>query len=429
MTRGAAPFRLDPEALACPYPHYEQLRLEGRAVWVDEVAARVVTGYADICELLRRPALASSRTPTGPVSAAVIADRIDHAQRHGLLPAAAQRYLRTPHDRTLFTIDPPDHTRQRRVVARFFAPQKVEAWTPLVRRVAGDLVDQYVTAGGGDFVAAVAVPLPVQVIATLLRIPPEDHGRLKAWSNQLTAVIGVHDPSLEAVAGMLAGRAEMMEYFSGLLAEARAHPGPDLVTDVAFGGAQDEDAKELTESERVGLLINFLVAGNETSTKLFAQVARALAELPDLWARLRADPALIAVLVDEVLRLEPPTQAMYRQLTADAPVGGEPCRAGQHVLLVFAAGNRDETEFPEPDRLDLDRSGPARHLSFGHGAHLCLGAGLARMEARVLVHTLLERTGGLHLQPHNDFACEHSYLLHGLRHLDLAVDGLAPEGI
>ena len=200
------------------------------------------------------------------------------------------------------------------------------------------------------------------------------------------------------------------------------------MTDVALGGAAadntdraDRDGPVLTESERIGLLINFLMAGNETSTKLFSNCARTLAEHPQWWARLQQDRTLVPRFVEELVRLDPPTQAMYRQLKQDADVGGEACPAGDHVLLVFAAGNRDEIEFPLANEVVLDRSEPTRHLSFGHGAHLCLGAPLARMEAKVMLETLLDRCAAISLVPGNDFACEPSYLLHGLRSLPVTV--------
>lgn len=418
-----APFELDPEALKCPYPHFEAIRAMGRAPYLDEVDARVVTAYADITDVMRRPGVASSGTPTGPVTNRTLSQNISEALREDLLTAEARQHLERPHARTLFTIDPPEHTRQRRVVSRFFAPFKIVAWEPKVREVAGEVVDAFLANGGGDFVEEVAVALPVRVIAWLLRIPPEDSAKVKHWSNKLTAVIGVNHPSLDQTVDMMANRAEMTNYFEAALAEARAHPGSDLVYDIAVGGVEEEsgDGPVLTDSERIGLLINFLVAGNETSTKLFSNCARRLAEQPELWAALKADRSLVPNFVEEVVRLDPPSQMMYRQLKEEAEVGGEQCPAGQHVLMLFAAGNRDPDAFPNPNEVVLDRPDPKSHLSFGHGAHLCLGAPLARMEARIMLETMLDRMDTIELAPGNDFAMEPSYLLHGLLHLNLEV--------
>ncbi len=146
MSSPTAPFALDPEALKCPYPHFEEIRRLGRAPFIDDVQAHVVTGYSDICDVMRRPGVASSRTPTGPVVAQSIGARIAEAVEGGLVTEAAAAYLTRPHDRTLFTIDPPEHTRQRRVVARFFAPFKVVSWEPMVRQTAERLVDEFVVA-------------------------------------------------------------------------------------------------------------------------------------------------------------------------------------------------------------------------------------------------------------------------------------------
>jgi cytochrome P450 len=422
---GATPFHLDPAALRCPYPHFEALRARGRVVEVPEVGGPAITGYADIQTVLRHHGLVSSRSPTGPAVAAQFAAAIEQARDAGTLPPTVQAALTDPPDRTLFTIDPPDHTRQRRLVGRLFAPAQIDRWRPLVRDIAASQVEEVVARGRVELVRGLAVPIPVRVIAELLRIPASEHGTLKRWSDEVTAVIGNPHASAATIVASLASRQEMDERFAELLAEARRHPADDLVTAVAMAGA-DGAGEQLTESERRGLLVNFLIAGNETTTKLLAAGLKLLGERPELLGALRDDRSLVPAFVEEVLRLEPPTQGMFRRARQDIDLGGAMVPAGRHAFLLFAAGNRDPAAFEDPEAFRLDRPNGNRHLSFGHGIHLCLGAGLARMEAQVTFDAVVERVDRICLDPDATFEYEPTYLLHGLRSLPAALGPCQP---
>ena len=356
MDAGSTPFDLDPHALRCPYEHYEELREQGAVVPVEELGALAVLGMDDIRTVLRQPGAASSRTPTGPAVAAQIGAALTHLREAGRLPPTAIAYLDGRHDRTLFTIDPPNHTRQRRLMGRLFAPRQVDAWRSVVGPIADDVVSRLVACPGPvDLVTDFAVPIPVAVIATLLRMPVEDHERLKRWSVDVTRIIGNPQADDEAFARSVAARQEMAEYFGARLDQARDVPGDDLVTAVAEAGIEGEGAG-LTESERCGLLINFLTAGNETTTKLLASGAWLLGERPDVLARLRAEPNLVPAFVEEVLRLEPPTQGMFREIVADIDLEDSDAARG-HARLP-----RVRRRQPRPCRLRRPPHVPARSV-------------------------------------------------------------------
>ncbi len=407
------PFTLEADALRDPYPFYEEVRARGTAVYRPELEAWMVTGYDDVRAILRQPLIGSSRNPTGPVLARTISDAITRAQAGNRLPDRVTRALAEPVDSNLFRVDPPEHTRQRRLISPAFRGTGLRSWEPLVHRMAADLVDGLVGVEEVDLVARLAVALPVRVIAELLRIPPDDQPLIRRWSQGNTKVLGNPEATDADLLNTVALRREMADYFLGLLGQARADPADDLLTTVAEAGT-DGPPSGLTESERAGMLTTFMVAGNETTAKLMAAMLRFLGAQPELWRLLDADRTLVAALVEEVLRLEPPTQGMFRLLTEDTRIGKETVPAGSYVYLSYAAANRDPDHFPDPGRVDLHRPNLQSHLSFGSGTHLCLGAGLARMESTVLAATLLERCGGVALSASNTFEHEPTYLLHGL---------------
>lgn len=416
----AAVFRLDPDALACPYPCYEAYRDAGAAVQEAELGAWVVTGYDDIVSILRRPGLASSDHPTGPQVARQIGGALERATATGVLSPDTAAVFAHPHDRTLFTIDPPDHTRQRRLAQRMFSARQLAAWEPVAAAMVDRVVGALPRRGAIDAVDDLAVPIVAGVIAELLGLPGEAD-RLKRWSDSIVAVIGNAGATDDAILTMLAARREMTELFTLLLSERRAAPGDDLVSAVAVAGFGDDPDGTLTESERAGLLINLAVAGTESTAKWIASAVGVLAARADLQQAVRTDPGSLVTFLEEVLRLEPPSQGMYRQLRDDVMVGDCPVAGGDELYLVYAAGNRDPRRFDAPGDIRLDRPDPARHLSFGNGIHLCLGAGLARLEARLTVHAALRAWPALAPDPADRVECTPSYLLHAVRHVRIVV--------
>lgn len=412
-------FRLDPDAVRCPHPLFEQVREEQPVVFVPEIDCYLVTRYDDIAAVNRNPAVFSSVMPTGPVLA-----RQQAATLQGLLAddpelGATLERLRGG-VRVLLSADPPDHVRQRKLVNRAFTPPKVKALEPRIREVAHTLVDGFAGRGEAELVHEYGVLLPLTIIAECLGVADEDLPTFKRWSDDFVAAIGNHAMTPDQLRALLLSQFEFYEYFARKVAERRADPHDDLISEVVHATL---DGQPLSDEEILAMLNQFLVAGNETTTKLLASAVRILLEQPPLQERLRADPTLVPGFVEEVLRLEAPVQGLYRTAVVDAEVGGIPIPAGSHLLVACASGNRDPEMFADPDTVDVCRGNVMRHLAFGHGEHFCLGSALARAEGRIGIEVLLERLDDLRPAPGVDLAAlayEPSYVLHGLRELRVA---------
>ncbi|MFE2068440.1 cytochrome P450 [Streptomyces sp. NPDC059467] len=310
----------------------------------------------------------------------------------------------------LLTVDPPEHTRLRKVVARAFTPQRVEALRPRTREIADRLADEVLDQETPELVDGFAARVPISVICELLGVPLDDWDRFRWASEQVVA----------PVAG--ADREEAYVWMSGYLAELiagkRAEPGADLLSALA----DDTDDDRLTDPELVGMAFLLLIAGYETTANLIGAVLLGLARRPDLLKALRADPGLIPTAVEEFLRLDGPVvTATERFATEDMHVGDVPVRRGDMLLVSLAAANRDPARFEEPDSFRLGRPAGG-HLAFGHGVHHCLGAPLARMEAEVAVTAFVRRVESLELAvAEADLEWAPGLLMHGVRRLPVSV--------
>jgi cytochrome P450 len=369
----------DPDLRRDPYPTYRRMRDEAPA-WRSPEGVWYFTRYQDCFDLLRHPALSYDTTATRAYQAQLSHD-----------PVERERQLAdTRKNRSLLDVDPPEHTRLRSLINRAFTPQIVEASRPVIVEYVDTLMDQF-TVGRVDLVGAYGSMLPIMVICRMMGIPTDEHHEFLAIGHTVARSI---DPDVP-LADKLAANARLRDYVGGLLDERRSTPGDDLTTRLLR--AADEGT--VTEDE---LVINtgiLLVAGFETTTNLITNAIYRLLEHPDQRAAFLADPDLDRTAIEEVLRFDPPTQFMRpRTITADSEVGGTALQAGDPVVPVLAAGNRDPAEFPDPDEFDVTRS-VNRHLSFGVGHHLCIGANLARIEARIAVRRLFERFPGLSLDP------------------------------
>jgi cytochrome P450 len=287
----------------------------------------------------------------------------------------------------LVMLDPPDHTAFRRLVARGFTPRQVADIEPEVRAFVVDRVERLrATAPGDDrdVVAELFKPLPSMVVAHYLGVPRADRDRFDGWTEAIVAATADGDP---LAAGDAVG--ELLDYFTALIAQRRAAPGDDTISQlVAAAGAGADHADLLSV---LGFAFTMVTGGNDTTTGLLGGAAELLTERPDQRARLIADPGRIPVAVDELLRLTCPVQGLARTTTVDVEVGDVTIPAGRKVLLLYGSANRDADEFgPDAERLDVDRR-PRRILTFGSGAHHCLGAAAARLQARVVVEELLTR--------------------------------------
>jgi cytochrome P450 len=288
-------------------------------------------------------------------------------------------------------MDPPRHTQFRRLVARAFTSKVIADLEPSVQAITDALLDRVESSGRMDLVTDLAFPLPVTVIAALLGLPAADHHKFKQWSI----------PAIRAAEMELMGQVpapefvqavdELDAYLADLIASRRDAPTQDLVSGLL---AAEVDGERLTLQEVASTCRLLLIAGFETTANLIGNTLQLLLAHPTAMAQLAAEPELLPQAIEEALRFNTPFQFFARRATRDVVLGGQLIQAGQQVMTFNASGNRDESAFPHADRFDITRA-VNRHLSFGHGIHYCLGAGLGRLEARVAIATLLRRFSGL----------------------------------
>ncbi|MFG3497011.1 cytochrome P450 [Streptomyces sp. NPDC047928] len=357
-----------PDFIADPYPSYAKLResgpvhevrgAEGDAFWL-------IVGYAEA-----RAALADARLSKSPSTLGLT--MLDEA-------------VIGPN---LLVLDPPDHTRLRKLVAREFTARRVEALRPRIRRVTDDLIDAMAPAGRADLVDALAFPLPITVICELLGVPVADRDAFRAWSTEIVAPTGA-EAERDAVYGLAA-------YLDGLIEDKRcAGPADDLLSALLRTRAEDGDRLSAAELRAMAYLL--LIAGHETTVNLISNGVRALLTHPDQLAALRADFGLLDGAVEEMLRYDGPVETSTFRFTREpVAVGDTVIPAGSAVLVGTGAADHDPARFPDPERFDIRRD-TGGHLAFGHGLHFCLGAPLARLEGRIAIRAVLERFPALAL--------------------------------
>ncbi len=358
----------DPAFREDPYPFYAERRARGPVAQVDPIGAWLVTGYDAVVEVLKSPSVYSSAAMHGAMTQIEKTDSEDN----GPPPM-------------VITTDPPKHDRLRMLVNRGFTPGRIGRIEPRIREIAADLFGAMDARGECDLVADLAVPVPVRVIAELLGVDPDRFEDFKRWSQAVIAIFGRQaSPELRAAAN--ASIDELSDYIEAAAEERRVDPRQDLISVLIEKEAEDA----LTVDEVIGFVILMLIAGNETTTNLIGNTAIALLDNPDQLAAVQAEPALIPDLVEEALRYTSPVQLLFRQTLREVQLGGVTLPAGAIVLPSYAAANRDPARFPDPDRFDVKRNAQG-HLAFGLGIHFCLGAGLARLEARVVFEGLVPR--------------------------------------
>ncbi len=319
--------------------------------------------------------------------------------------------------------DPPQHTRHRRVTNRAFTPRRVAAIESRIRELAGSLVHGFIERGDGDWVDGVAVPLPMTIIVELMGLPVKDIGYLKTLSDSAVATLsGVNTEA--QMAEHSARVLELLQYMGARFDEALRAPGDNVLGDLAR--ATREEGDFFTREGVVGMLLQLLTAGNESTSSLIGSAMLLLLRDDTLQRRLRDDPALVEAFIEETLRLESPFKGHFRITRRDTEVGGLPLPAGSRVMLLWGCANRDEDAFDAAARVDLSRQHPRRHMAFGYGIHQCIGAPLARAEARIAIETILEQSAWLRLAPGNDFSYIPSLLVRGLRELRIACDPVGP---
>ena len=371
---------LSPEAVADPCTFFAALREEhGPVCWSRRHRAWLLTSFAEVAGGYRDHRLSSDRV-------GAIARHLDDERRAAMAPT-----LELLSGWMVFR-DEPDHTRLRDPVRWAFTPKAVEGLRVQVQALVDELVAGVVEAGSCDLVAAFAFPLPAMVIAHLLGVPAADRDKFGSWSRKLAAVVfgAGDDPQRRALA--TEGSTEFTEYFRWLVAQREAEPGDDLVS--ALVAAQGEDG--LNAAELAGACTLLLFAGHETTADLLANGTVALVRNPVELDRLRRDPTMWPMAVEEILRYDAPTKIQVRVVTESHERSGHRLEGGDMVYLGLAAANRDPVEFPDPDRFDVGRD-PRQHIAFGLGAHHCLGAPLARLEGQLGLRTLFERCASVEI--------------------------------
>ncbi len=283
---------------------------------------------------------------------------------------------------TIATSDPPLHDQLRALVSRAFTPRRVAESEPRIRALARELLAG-ISGHEFDLVARIAIPVPVIVIAEMIGVSPDRSADFRRWSDALVGLMEKpRSPELMSAA------LEMVGYFrEDVIPRRRSEPRDDLVSALL---AAEIDGRKLTDQEIESFCLLLLVAGNETTTNLISNQLRVLSQRPELWKQLRNEPGLVPAALEETLRWDSPVQNLARDATRKVELHGVRLGPGDRVLVSFAAANRDSREFPDAENYRLDREG-ARHLGFGFGVHFCLGAGLARLEARCVLDALLER--------------------------------------
>ncbi len=407
------PVRYDPrrdEIIADPFPSYQLLRVEDPVHWSDVLGGWVLTRYDDVKSALLDRRFSADRIT--PFAKHLSAD--SHAAIADLLQGLGHW--------AVFT-DPPKHTRLRGVMNTAFTSRAIESREPVIQNLVDRLLDAIVPVGRTDLIADFAYPLPAAVIAGMLGASADDLDRIKRWSDDLAAFVGsalaTPDKRTRAQVAMV----DMSTYFRALVTARRAEPREDMMSALLAGEGR---ADGLTEDELVATCVLLLFAGHETTTNLIGNGLVALLRHPSELAALAAEPLLAGSAVEELLRYDGPTQAVTRIAVEDVELRGRQIRRGARVFLNLSAANRDPEQFADPEDLDVRRP-DNRHIAFGHAIHFCVGAPLARLEARLAIPAVLRRLPELRLDT-DALRWSDSYVLRGVEALPLSFGAPARGG-
>ncbi|WP_194918603.1 cytochrome P450, partial [Catenulispora rubra] len=370
-----------------PYPSYRRLRAE-EPVHEHPFGFWVLSRHDDVSALLRSANSVDYRNSAEDSAARLQADAMIEAAG----PVTGDTL--DAYGMSMLDRDPPDHTRLRGLVSKVFTPRSVAALEPFVTELVDAALDRLADAGGGDLIEAVAFPIPFAVISRMLGIPDTDHVRIRELSGLLVRTLEpIGDPEL--LGEINRARLEMQDIVRGLIAYKREHPGEDLLTALI---AAEQDGDRLSDEELVAQVILLYVAGHETTVNLIGNGTLALLNAPEELKKLREAPELAVNAVEEMLRYDSPVQQSRRIILEPYEVRGRLIPKGAFVIAGLAAANRDEAYWgPDADELHLDRANARNHVAFGGGPHHCLGAALARLEARVAVERMVARFPGLGL--------------------------------
>lgn len=405
-----APSRIsftDSEIQRCPFAAYADARKQGPVFWDESSQAYIVLGHSEIRAAAADPMTFSSVTGRLLVKDAPYQDEVDAIFReHGVLPTS-----------TLVVSDPPLHGFHRALVDKVFTPSRVRQMEPYIQGVVNQLVDGVIESGKIEFCEELAVKIPTYIIADQLGMPRSEYATFKRWSD---AVIQESDPSNTREQQLEITRTicDLQRYILDRVAEYRRSPADNMLSDLAC--ARSDDGQALSDREIASMVLQILVAGNDTTTSAMSTGMYRLVGSAGLEDELRQSPEKIANFIEEVLRYDAPIQGLWRRATRDTELGGIRIREGEIVVLRFGAGNHDPAQFADPDLLDPQRANARQHLTFGTGPHFCVGNQLARAELRIAFGIFLARMRNLRLAGGEDSVefLSH-YMAYGVRRLAL----------
>lgn len=374
---------VSPEVLECPYPYYQRVREEA-PVHQTPLGFWAVSRYEDVLSVVRNPEVFSSLAQSNSFVTTPPPEVIEIAK---------QGY---PRVNTLLSNDPPSHTQFRNLVNKAFLPKRVAQLEDSIRKIANDLIDAFINDGKVDLVEQFAVGVPLTVIADALGVDRADMPKFKKWSDDSVAPLsGMLTPERQIECAH--SRIEFQKYMVDRVHEREANLRDDLLSDLvqARFDSGERAGEGMTMAEMLDVIAQLLVAGNETTTKLIAAATLMLVENPEQMAKVRADHSLIPNLVEEALRMEAPVQMLPRFTKEDVEVGGVAIPKGSVVMAMYGCANRDGAKYPNPDMFDIERDNARTQMAFGQGPHFCVGAALARSEARIAFELLLSRLNNI----------------------------------
>lgn len=403
---------LSPERVRDPYPYLRSLQDHDAVHWNERYRAWMVTRFDDVSAAFRDQRYSSDRI------SAFTAAQTDEARDDGF-----ERLLHVLSSWMVF-MDPPDHTRLRRLVQKAFTVKAIESWRHRVGEVVEELLEGIEPGATVDLVSEVAAPLPAIVIAEMLGVPAQDRHLFKRWSDEITALVfGAFDqPDRRERA--ITGMTELVDYLRTLIDRRRDVEGDDLMGSLI--SARDAD-DALSDDEVLSTCVLLLFGGHETTTSLIGSAVLALLDHPDQLVKLRTQPELDGGAIEEFLRYDGPAKVSVRIAAEEIELQGKTIARGQRVFLVPSAANRDPRRFDRPDVLDVTRA-DAGHVGFGGGIHYCLGAPLARLEGGLAIRAIIDRLWGMELVERDALEWHPTLLSRSLRSLPVRIGDVRGNG-
>lgn len=395
-----------------PELFYEWSRREAPVTYSHALGAWMVSRYDDILAILRDPGRFSS---SGSIPSFYDNPPEVLQVLEGCLPTAS----------TVVDADPPAHTWMRKILNRAFSARRINAMQPVIRELAEALVDSFAADGRVDLVSRYANPLVMTVVSLLFGVPREDIPRVQAWTDDLVLL---WNPTAPVEAKLPAARrmVEYERYIEALMAERRARPQDDILSDLLHGHDHDQELEPLPDAVVLHFFRGARLAGHDTTRDLITSTVLLMQTHREHWDAACADPRVLPEIVEEALRLEAPHKGLMRTTTEELELAGQVLPKGARLLLLFGSANRDQTRFDSPDTFDVARKNVGEHLAFGKGIHICSGAHIARVEARIALETLTQRLPRLTLAPEFSPSYIASFLFHGLEQLDVRWEAAIP---